>query len=61
MTMTNDTIHIQLQDHDGTWRIYYTTVNNSLRITSEMKTLKERHPDKRVRAIDANGRLVDLM
>lgn len=59
--MINDSIQIQLQDHDGTWRTYINTMNNSQRITSEMKTLKERHPDKRVRAIDANGRVMDLM
>lgn len=59
--MINDYIQIQLQDQDGGWRTYLNTVNNSQRITSEMKTLKQRHPDKRVRAIDSNGRVIDLM
>jgi hypothetical protein len=59
--MPDDCVQIQLQDHDGTWRTYITTLNNSQRITSEMKQLKARFPDKRVRAIDASGRLVDLM
>ena len=53
-------VKIQFQDN-GTWRTYITTLNNSQRITSEMRQLKESFPDKRVRAIDANGRLVEFM
>lgn len=59
--MDQTRIHIQVQDLDGMWRTFHTTENNSQRILSEMKTLKERYPDKRVRAVDTSGRLIDLM
>jgi hypothetical protein len=58
--MTNERIEIQIQD-GGNWRTIHITFNNSQLILNEMKNLKQRYPDKRVRAIDANGRLVDLM
>jgi len=60
-THMNDKVHIQLQDHDGNWRTQHTTFNNSQRILQEMKTVKSRHPDKRVRAIDKDGRMVDML
>ena len=56
-----DTVHIQAQDTTGNWRTYHTTVNNSQRILQEMQSLKNCHPDFRVRAVDDNGRVVDIL
>ena len=58
--MTDDRVHIQIQD-GGTWRTLITTVNNSQIILIEMKNLKDRYPEKRVRAIDSDGRVVDIL
>ena len=57
----NDKVHIQAQDRDGTWRTYHTTFNESIRILNEMKSLKDRYPHMRVRAVDNSGRLVDIL
>ena len=54
-------IQIQLQDISGNWKTMSNVINNSQIIIAAMKSLKERFPDKRVRAVDVNGRLVDLM
>ena len=54
-------VDIQLQDTTGNWRTIATTLNNSQMILIRMKELKDRYPDKRVRAVDKEGRLVDMM
>jgi hypothetical protein len=56
-----DQVQIQLQDTTGNWRTYHITQNNSQRILSEMKQLSSRFPDQRVRAVDMDGRLVDIL
>lgn len=56
-----DRIEIQAQDTTGNWRTYHTTSNNTQRILSEMKTLQSRLPNFRIRAVDANGRVVDIL
>ena len=56
-----DTVHIQAQDPTGNWRTYHSTPNNSQRILSEMKQLQARYPNYRVRAVDQNGRVVDIL
>lgn len=56
-----DRVDIQLQDATGNWRTYHTTSNNSQRILSEMRSLQSRFPNFRVRAVDQNGRVVDIL
>jgi hypothetical protein len=56
-----DLIHIQAQDLSGVWRTYHTTENNSQRIISEMKSLQLKLPNYRIRAIDQNGRVIDIL
>ena len=58
--MTDERVEIQIQD-GGNWRTIHITFNNSQLILNEMKNLKQRYPDKRVRAIDSNGRMIDMM
>ena len=58
--MPDDRIEIQIQD-GGNWRTIIITYNNSQIILNEMNNMKQRFPDKRVRAIDSNGRVVDMI
>jgi Txe/YoeB family toxin of Txe-Axe toxin-antitoxin module len=55
-----DRIEVQVQDLDGNWLTHTITQNQPLAIKNAMEQLKWQFPDKRVRAIDANGRLVDF-
>jgi len=56
-----DQVQIQLQDTTGNWRTYHVTQNNSQRVLSEMQQLSSRFPDQRVRAVDMDGRIVDIL
>jgi hypothetical protein len=56
-----DQVQIQLQDISGNWRTFHITQNNSQMILSEMKQLSSRFPSQRVRAIDMDGKLVDIL
>jgi hypothetical protein len=57
----NDQIEIQAQDTSGMWRTYHVTMNDSQRILAEMRSIQSRYPNYRVRAIDQNGRVVDIL
>jgi hypothetical protein len=55
--MDND-VEIQAQDTIGNWRTYHiTNISNSQVVLIEMKSLKSRFPDLRVRAVDRSGTL----
>lgn len=56
-----DNIEIQLQDITGNWRMYGITINNSQMIVASMRQLAEQFPNQRVRAVDSNGRIVDIL
>jgi hypothetical protein len=56
-----DQVQIQLQDTSGNWRTFHVTLNNSQMILSEMKQLSYRYPTQRVRAVDMDGKLVDIL
>jgi hypothetical protein len=56
-----DRVQIQAQDTTGNWRTYHMSDNNSQRIFFEMKSLKERYPNYRVRAVDQNGKVIDIL
>ena len=58
--MTDDRIEIQIQD-GGNWRTIHITFNNSQMILNEMNNMKQRFPDKRIRAVDSDGRVVDML
>ena len=53
-------VQIQVQI-SGLWRTYNVVQNNSQRIIMAMDELKRQFPDHRVRAVDSNGTLVDLL
>ena len=54
-----DQVEIQLQDDIGNWRTMAVTVNVSAIIRARMDEVKRQFPIRRLRAVDAGGRLVD--
>jgi len=58
-----DNYYIQAQDKTGVWRTYHVTpaTENMQRVLSEMQSLQRQFPDFRVRTIDKNGRVVDIL
>lgn len=57
-----DNIEIQAQDETGNWRTYTTIFQNSSQlIIMSMRQLQWQFPDKRIRAVDGYGRVVDIL
>lgn len=56
-----DNIELQIQDDTGNWRTCHVTLNESQRIISGMRQLSEQYPHKRIRAVDSNKRIVDIL
>lgn len=56
-----DQVQIQLQDETGNWRTYQVTLNHSQYIISGMRSLQSQFPNSRIRTIDMNGRLIDML
>lgn len=56
-----NTIQIQAQDATGNWRTFRTTINMSQYIRDAMKSVQNMNPTFRVRAVDENQRLVDIL
>lgn len=54
-------IQIQLLDSTGNWRTYHVTNNIPAMVNTGMRQLKGQYPDHRIRAVNANGRLVDML
>ena len=56
-----DLINIQIQqDPSKTWLTVSRVVNNLQRIGLEIRSVQARYPGRRVRAVDDDGRLIDL-
>ena len=54
-------IELQTQDITGNWRTMHVTQNNSQMIIFGMRQIASQFPDQRVRAVDSDGRIVDIM
>ena len=60
--MINDGMaDIQVQDATKMWRTVERVQLNLQRIGYELQAIQRRYPDRRVRAVDNNGRLIDLL
>ena len=60
--MINDGMaDIQVQDTTKMWRTVERVQLNLQRIGYELQAIQRRYPDRRVRAVDNNGRLIDLL
>jgi hypothetical protein len=57
-----DRVEIQVQDLDDNWRtITILTCNLAQVILNAMRDAKMKFPDRRVRATDEHGRLLDMI
>jgi len=56
-----DFVQIQAQENTGNWATFSQVENNPQRILMEMKQLAQNYSGARVRAIDSNGRIVDML
>lgn len=54
-------VYIQYQDVTGSWYMVMVTENEGPRILMAMKTVSNQYPGSRVRAVDENGRVVDIL
>jgi hypothetical protein len=54
-------IFIQYQDITGSWYTVMSVENQDNRVIAGMHTVKNQHPDSRVRAVDENGRVIDIL
>lgn len=54
-------VEIQLQDDTGNWRTYHVTRNIPPMIIASERQLASQFPGRRVRAVDNNGRIVDIL
>jgi|SRR5262245_15830367 hypothetical protein len=59
--LLDEDAHIELQDFSGVWRRVDTTKNNAQFILKRMQEIKRSYPLFRVRAVDSQGRLLDLL
>jgi len=58
--MSLDYVDIQIQN-TGVWQTITSCLNDSQIILMEMQNVKNIYPDLRVRAVDKNGRLIDML
>ena len=56
-----DYVSVQIQDYGKNWITVSNVVNDLQRIGFELRSVQSRYPDRRVRAVDQNGRLIDLL
>ena len=54
-------IQIQADYGNGSWRTLSTVLNNAQYIAHAMRSISKMHPTKRVRAVDSNDRLLDML
>ena len=52
---------VQIQDYSKLWITVSRVVNNLQRIGYELRAVQARYPDRRVRAIDGSGKLLDIL
>jgi hypothetical protein len=53
-------VKIQYQTEQGWWITVQTTFNESQNILTVVRSVKTSYPDKRIRAVDMNDRVVDI-
>ena len=55
-----NSVRIKARDPSGNWRTYL-TVMGAGRVLGEMHSLQSRYPDYRIRAVDSDGRIIDIL
>ena len=56
----SDYVDVQV-DNGGLWQTCRSCLNDSQYIKMEMENLKRIYPDRRIRCVDKEGRLIDLL
>ena len=56
-----DYVDIQFEDRSGVWVTVSNVIHNLQRIGLELRSIASRYPGRRVRAVDKNGQLIDLL
>jgi hypothetical protein len=56
-----DYVDVHIQERTGVWVTVSSVFNDLQRIGFELRSVASRYPDRRVRAIDKSGRLIDLI
>ncbi len=59
--MNASLVQLQRQMPNGTWSNVHTTSNQPFYYVKAMQALKRQFPDHRVRVIDNQGRLIDMI
>ena len=59
--MTGNNVAIEYQDPLGNWITVATVPNQPPLILNGMKSIAALYPGKRVRAVDQDGRLIDIL
>lgn len=54
-------VNIEYQTETGNWIWVSSVLSNSVLIINGMKAVKNIYPNVRVRAVDKNGRIVDIL
>lgn len=54
-------IQVDIGNPAGSWRTMNTVMNNAQIIAHAMQSLSNMQPGKRIRAVDENGRVVDML
>ena len=56
-----DYVDVQIQDHSGVWVTVSNVIFDLQRVGLELRSIASRYPNRRVRAVDKSGRLIDLI
>ena len=59
--MNDNLVDIQILDYSKCWRSVSRVFNNLQRIEFELRSVQNRYPDRRVRAVDSDGHLIDVL
>ena len=62
MRMIDDGLaDIQIQDYSKLWITVERVVRNMQRVGYALQAIQRRYPDRKVRAVDSSGKLLDIL
>ena len=56
-----DYVDVQIQDRGGNWVTVSNVIFSLQGLGFELRAIALRYPDRRVRAVDKNGHLIDML
>ncbi len=54
-------VQVQVQDETGSWRAVSATSNDPQIYSARMREAEQAHPNRRIRVVDENGRVLDML